>query len=109
MSSTGSADALARKIRTRRLQLGLTQNQLAEIAGLSTNAISSIECGKRFPRPKTLDLIAQALRVGPDDLMRSESPSTGSLLHELTEFMRNESDDTIRLVLQLAKAVVRGA
>jgi transcriptional regulator with XRE-family HTH domain len=40
---------------------GLTQEQLADRAGLSVRAISSLECGSRHPRRLTLDRLAVAL------------------------------------------------
>lgn len=45
---------------------GLTQEALAERAGLSARAISDLERGvNRTPRQDTLDLLAQALRLPP--------------------------------------------
>ena len=45
---------------------GLTQERLAERAGLSVRAISDLERGvNRTPRQETLDLLAQALRLPP--------------------------------------------
>ena len=47
-----------------RLAAGLTQEALAERAGLSTRAISDLERGvNRAPRQETLDLLAQALAL----------------------------------------------
>ena len=40
---------------------GLTQEQLADRAGLSVRAISSLECGSRHPRRLTVDRLAVAL------------------------------------------------
>src|SRR5260370_33655351 len=49
-----------------RLAAGLTQEALAERAGLSTRAISDLERGgNRTPRQDTLDLLAQALALPP--------------------------------------------
>jgi predicted ATPase/DNA-binding XRE family transcriptional regulator len=53
--------AALRRLRTRS---GLTQEQLAERAGLSTNAISALERGeRRHPYPHTVDALASALGV----------------------------------------------
>ncbi len=46
-----------------RRDVGLTQERLAEVAGLSVRAISSLECGVRHPRRFTLDRLAGALRL----------------------------------------------
>lgn len=44
-----------------RKDAGLTQERLADAAGLSVRAISSLECGVRHPRRFTLDRLAGAL------------------------------------------------
>lgn len=41
-------------LRTRRKELGLTQVEAAEIAGLSTHMLSDVETGKGNPRLDTL-------------------------------------------------------
>jgi transcriptional regulator with XRE-family HTH domain len=46
-----------------RRDAGLTQERLADSAGLSVRAISSLECGVRHPRRFTLDRLATALRL----------------------------------------------
>jgi predicted ATPase/DNA-binding XRE family transcriptional regulator len=53
-----------------RLAAGLTQEALAERAGLSTRAISDLERGvNRVPRQDTLDLLARALALPPRKLV----------------------------------------
>ncbi len=42
---------------------GLTQEQLADRAELSVRAISSLECGARYPRRLTLDRLSEALNL----------------------------------------------
>jgi transcriptional regulator with XRE-family HTH domain len=47
---------------------GLTQEELAERAGLSRGAIQTLERGaRRAPHKETLALLAEALALGPDD------------------------------------------
>lgn len=54
--------ALGTYVRNRRLDLGLTQEELAERAGLGQETISSIERGTgSFPRLKTLSRLARGL------------------------------------------------
>jgi Zn-dependent peptidase ImmA (M78 family)/DNA-binding XRE family transcriptional regulator len=69
---------LARNIRDRREQIGLTQLQLAERAGFSApQIVSSIERGERDVKAVELAAIAQALRCDLLDLFaeeREESP-----------------------------------
>jgi transcriptional regulator with XRE-family HTH domain len=60
--------AFGRLLQNLRISAGLTQEELAEGAGLSQKAISAYERGQRTrPRPKTVRLLADALRLsGPD-------------------------------------------
>jgi predicted ATPase/DNA-binding XRE family transcriptional regulator len=51
-------------LRQHRLAAGLTQSQLAELAGVSVRSIGNIESNSpHLPRPDTLRLIAQALQL----------------------------------------------
>lgn len=48
---------------------GITQDRMAEIAGVSKSMICYITQGKREPNVKTLALIANALDCKVDDLL----------------------------------------
>ena len=64
MTETGFGDLLRRH----RIAAGLTQEALAERAGLSTRGISDLERGAReLPRKDTLRLLLQALDLAPAD------------------------------------------
>ncbi len=55
-------------LRRYRLEAGLTQEELAERAGLSANGLSALERGSRQkPHRATVDLLAQALSLAPAD------------------------------------------
>jgi DNA-binding XRE family transcriptional regulator len=51
---------------------GLTQQQLAEMAGMSRSHLSQIESGKREGSPEELTAIAKALRLALDDIIASQ-------------------------------------
>lgn len=52
-----------------RKQAGLTQEQLSEKCDLNINYIASMECSSsRFPKPETIDMIADALNIRSSDL-----------------------------------------
>ncbi|ADB32029.1 transcriptional regulator, XRE family [Kribbella flavida DSM 17836] len=64
VQGTGFGDLLRRH----RRDAGLSQEGLAELAGLSVDAIAALERGRRrAPRPHTLRLLGDALRLGAPD------------------------------------------
>jgi TolB-like protein/Tfp pilus assembly protein PilF len=61
-------DAHGAALRERRKQRGLSQEALAELAGVTTRTISSLEHGDRPPRSSTIQLLAEALGCHARDL-----------------------------------------
>lgn len=59
----------AKKIRLRRYELGLTQEQLAEISDFHVNYIGGIERGERNPSLESIIILARALKLSPRDLL----------------------------------------
>jgi transcriptional regulator with XRE-family HTH domain len=60
-----------KRIRQRRLQLGLTQEDLAREVGVTSHTIWRLETDADFnPRLQTLKLIATALRVNVSSLIK---------------------------------------
>lgn len=53
-----------------RKKRGITQKKLAKMTGLSRGYIANIEEGKKYPKMKTLMLIAEKLEVDVEELNR---------------------------------------
>jgi predicted ATPase/transcriptional regulator with XRE-family HTH domain len=96
---TTSPSGFAHTIRSYRLRAGLSQEELAERAGVSARAVSDMERGlRKNPRPETLRLLADALALDtqeraelfvnahsvPDDFIRSGQPETQESVHATT-------------------------
>lgn len=64
---------LGRRIRARRLELGMTQQELADSSGLHRTFIGFVERGERNLAILNLRLIATALRTPVEDLLASGS------------------------------------
>lgn len=62
--------AIGDRIRSARLHANLTQEKLAELAGMDRQAINRIEQGHASPRLDNLIRIAEALGVPLADLVR---------------------------------------
>jgi len=66
--SSRIAKQVGQRVRQLRTASGFTQAQLAERAGMATQAVSRIERGERSPTLETLDKLAAALGVGLAEL-----------------------------------------
>lgn len=78
---------LGLRIKELRKQRGLTQEVLAEIAGIETASLSNIEIGNRYPTPENLDSLAKALNVLPCELFTFEHlnmPPVENAIAEIT-------------------------
>lgn len=62
--------ALLVRVRERRREVGLTQSQLAELTGISRQALSAIEAGRQSPSTVVSLGLARALGSSVDDLFR---------------------------------------
>jgi len=63
-------EAFGNNVATRRRELGLSQEGLAERAGLHRTYVFSVERGERNPALKSIVKIARALGVDPGDLLK---------------------------------------
>jgi transcriptional regulator with XRE-family HTH domain len=57
-----------------RQERGLSQAQLAKLAGLTQQAICLLEQGKRRPLLDTCQKLARALNIDPAELLKDSTP-----------------------------------
>ena len=63
---------IAKNIKKYRAKMGISQDKLSKLTGITLHTITKIESGATpDPRIKTVKRIADALGVGTDDLMKS--------------------------------------
>lgn len=67
----GPATAIGAAVRARRRALGLSMRDLSGLIGTSQPFVSNIENGRIFPSLRTLALLAAALDVPSEELLRS--------------------------------------
>jgi uncharacterized Tic20 family protein len=60
---------LSKRVKELRARKGYSQDQLADISGLSLRTIQRIETGETGPRGDTLQRLAVAFQVSPDELI----------------------------------------
>ncbi|MDO5305705.1 MAG: helix-turn-helix transcriptional regulator, partial [bacterium] len=61
-----------KKVKEKRTNLRLTQEQLAEKTGISPKSLSQIELGNNFISAENLDALCKALQVMPNQLFEFE-------------------------------------
>ncbi|MER8508950.1 helix-turn-helix domain-containing protein [Mesorhizobium sp. M0142] len=64
----------ARNLRLLRQGMGLSQEQLADLAGLDRNYVGKLEREENSPTVDTLEVLALALQVDVEQLIRRNSP-----------------------------------
>ena len=79
-TTESSVPPAGERVRVAREARGLTQEQLAEAAGVSKQTISNLENGHRLPARRTVERVAAALGSDPGDLGLPEpqQPAEGS-------------------------------
>ena len=76
MSDRTTARALGKAISIRRIELGLSRNDLRDRSGLSYPYVAELEKGAKRPSSRSLDALAEALELRPFELLaRAESLS----------------------------------
>lgn len=87
---------IGQAIKTLRLKNNLTQTQLAEKCGMSTNAVSMLENGKTFPPKPTIERMCEVFGIPQSYLLVSsieeeDFPEEKRVLYRaLLEPLRNE-------------------
>jgi transcriptional regulator with XRE-family HTH domain len=76
---TGIREVLAANLRENRRRMGLTQEQFAEKAGVSTHYIALIETCNKYPKPEMLERLAGALGLEPVQLFSAAAAPGGGL------------------------------
>lgn len=98
---------LGNRIRELRRNLGITQEQLAEIINIDQRNLSNIECGVTFPS-KSLGAIAEALQVNLKDLFDFEHTIINS--SEMKEFIIDSveklDDKNLKIIYRLIKSMI---
>lgn len=99
------ATEIGRRIATRRNQLGLTQEQAAEKAGLTQQFFASVETGAKNMRAESIIKVSRALNVSTDFLLTGQvsdidCDNITAMLKPLTDQQFLKMEDIIRNVLK---------
>jgi len=78
-----------KKIKEKRLQLSLTQEELAEKIGISAKSLSQIELGNNFVSAENLEKICKALNTTPKVLFDFSADNRSLTMEELNQKLTN--------------------
>jgi len=99
--------AVGRRIKEARQEKGLTQEQLAERAGVSPTYISVIERGLKSPQLDTFVPVCNALGVSADTLLTDVVDAAAlASSNEIAKLLRDEPPEKQRCLLRMLKAAV---
>ena len=98
---------IGQRIRKTRKAHGLSQEQLAELVGISTTHMSHIETGNTKLSLPVLVSLAEALEVSTDDLLFCGSPTErGSVLAELTQLLESCTTQQLKITVDVLRATI---
>ncbi len=88
-------EILAKNIKEHRHKYGFSQDKLAEIAGISSQYLATVETCRKFPTPEVLDRLAEALGIETHELFTS-APTPQNELEKLRKEIIGEVVKTIK-------------
>ena len=84
-------EILAQNLKKHRKRLGITQSELADKAGLSTQYLGMIEIARNFPTADVLERLATALGIKSNELF-SVADSPERAMEQLQQTILNNID-----------------
>lgn len=101
---------LASAVRKARIELGLSQEKLAEILNIDSRTILNIEAGRGNPKFEKLYSLITYLKIPADTIfypaIEIDQPNLQNLLNTLKDCTEQEADDllpVVRYVLNLLR------
>lgn len=95
-------DKIGNKLLIIRKKAGMTQSEVAEIAGLSDRTYADIERGSVNMRIETILRICKALNITPDEILTEENlaltEEQSELLEQLNACTPKEKETALRLL-----------
>lgn len=100
---------LGYKIKRLRQKRGMTQEQLAEMAEISTRSLAGIETGENFMTAQTMEKILECLGITIDELFTAEHlKPTEDLITEIDAIINSVKDDRDKIenIYKVVKAII---
>lgn len=101
---TPSREVFINNLKFFRKKCGLRQLDLALEIGKSSNYINSVENGKYFPSPETIDKISAVLKIHPSELFLEDGCPENVKKFSKEEFIETVSTDIISTLTPFIKS-----
>ena len=102
-----NSKAIGHRIREARLLRGLTQEQLAESAGLSVTYISNLERGLQTASLDAFVPLCNALNVSSDTLLQDVvNAAILTQTNELSNLLKDQPQEVQRTAIRVVRAVI---
>lgn len=101
-----SARVLGSIVRDARNNMGITQGQAAEMAGLDTRTIMNIENGKRNPKIKSLFPLFRALKIDSHEVFSPELLRESAAFRQLQLLIASCTEAEADALLPVMEAVL---
>jgi len=105
---TNIKEILARNLKENRRRLGITQPELAERAGMSTQYLAMIEIARKFPTADILERLSAALGINPHELF-SVAVSPERVMEQLQQAILDNMDRVYQTTAKNLEKVVAEA
>jgi len=104
-----TASALGKRVQRLRQKVGLSQEQLAERAGISPKNISELENGRGNPTLSSLEGLARALSISMAELfdLEHERSSPEEIRRELQSLINEVSDEDRKIFYRLLRGLTK--
>lgn len=99
-------EIIGKRIKGKRLEKKMTQEQLAELSDVGVTHISHIETNNTIPSIKTFVAILNALGISADELL-CDSLKNAAYVYQgkIAEVMEDMSEEEIRITSDMVKAL----
>lgn len=94
-------------IKNARINCGLTQEALAEMAGISCRYLIAIENEGRIPKLPAVYRLIYAMHISADQIFYPEQPSENSERAQLIHMLDACSERDIHILLSTARAMLQ--
>ncbi|MGG1518756.1 helix-turn-helix transcriptional regulator [Paenibacillus oryzisoli] len=98
---------LGDRLRTERLKLKLSQEQLAELSGISSTFMGHIERAERTPSLETVIKLANALGVTVDSLLQDSIKATSdTFINHFSHLVNGLDNSQKQMILDVVQAMI---